>query len=141
MPQLEIERDFSTSVEMTKCQTRAQSLSYRPKAYPETCTSRRFFGTAVDALLTSKCVKFIGSGSRMGCQPAICGSLPQKFNFFALGGCVQFCALRKTAFGRAAECDRLTAHSTTVQGRLCAPRKPDAEGEEAVKRQFSLIDL
>src|SRR5205809_2282150 len=98
---------------MTRWQTGGayrHSLSYRPKAYPETCRSWRFFGTANDALLTSKCVKFIGSGSRMGCQPAICGSLPQKFNFFALGGCVQFCALRNTGFGIAAECDRLTAH-------------------------------
>src|SRR5439155_251594 len=31
----------------------------------------------MDALLTSKCVKFIGGASRMGCEPAIRGSLPR----------------------------------------------------------------
>ena len=33
------------------------------------------------------------------------------------------CASRKKAFGEAAECDRLAAHSTVAQGRLCARQK------------------
>src|SRR5438874_1116915 len=49
---------------MTRCQTwrgyRALKV-ISTKAYLETCRSWRFFGTANEALLPSKCVKFIGS--------------------------------------------------------------------------------
>jgi len=65
VPQLEIERDFSTAVEMTRWQTwdayrRSNHIDRKLTLKPAEAGAS--LGTPpMDALLTSKCVKFIGS--------------------------------------------------------------------------------
>jgi len=70
VPELEIERDFSASVEMTRWQTwraasRAQShIDQKLTLKPGEAGASS--GPPMAALLTNKCLKFIGSDSRMG---------------------------------------------------------------------------
>lgn len=67
VPKLEIEKDFSTSVEMTRCQTCGAYHALEVCYIDRKLTLKRAeagasSGSPTDALLTSKCLKFIGSG-------------------------------------------------------------------------------
>src|SRR5438477_1763341 len=77
LPQLEIERDFSASVEMTRCQTwRAAS---RAQSHIDQKLTLKPAEAATGRPSHQQILKFIGSDSRMGCQPVVFGRMQARY--------------------------------------------------------------